>query len=293
MRRAADPDLDKGYFTFVQNTPDVDYLRIAYLQGLSIKATQGINKYAIAVDKETEKLITNEHEKVFDRIVVMAEDDAADEDWKLENEWKAWALTPFKETVKLDADILFTRNIDHWWNILQNRDICCTVNIRNIANIKSESDKYRKLFTLNNLPNVYSGFTYFRYTATSQKFYSYVRAVFKEWPLFRDKILKDCRHDKANTDEAYAIAAMLLGEEECFNAASDIPTFVHMKGAINGWPDMDWTKLVYAQVDDNANVTVGFNRQLYPFHYVNKEFASEELIGRYERIVESLQQPQA
>lgn len=287
MQRLGDPDLDKGYFTFAQNTPTVDYLNIAYLQGLSIKATQGINKYAIAVDKATNELITDEQEEVFDHIIVMAEDEAIDDDWKLANEWKAWYLTPFKETVKLDSDILFTRNIDHWWKIMQQKDVCCTSKIRTFEGEISTVDTFRKLHKINNLPNLYSGFTYFRYTKFSKDFFDNVRFVFQNWPLFRDAILKECRHDKANTDEAYAIAAMLTGEEDCYNAASDIPTFVHMKGPIQGWPNIDWTQYVYAQLDASANLTVGFNRQMYPFHYVNKDFATGDLIERYKRILKS------
>ena len=288
MQRIDKPHLDKGYFTFAQNTPDVDYLNIAYLQGLSIKATQTINKYAIAVDKATYELITDEHEKVFDTIHVMAEDDAEGDDWKLANDWKAWYLTPFKETVKLDSDILFTRNIDHWWKAMQQKDICCASHIRDHEGNVSESDYFRKLHKINNLPNLYSGFTYFRYTKLSMDFFNYVRHVFQNWPVFRDTLLKECRHEKPNTDEAYTIAAMLIGEEECYNPASNIPSFVHMKGPINGWPDTDWTKHAYAQVDDDANLTVGFNRQMYPFHYVNKDFATGELIERYRRILKGM-----
>lgn len=288
MQRLGDPQDDKGYFTFVQNSPAVDYLNIAYLQGLSIKATQGINKYAIAVDNETKELITNEHEEVFDYIIVMAEDDAHNEEWKLENEWKAWFLTPFKETIKLDSDILFTRNIDHWWKICQLKDVCCTSTVRDYEGCISTVDTFRKLHKLNNLPNLYSGFTYFRYTKFSRDFFIAVKDVFENWPMFRDTLLKECLHDKANTDEAYAIAAMLVGEEECYNPALDIPTFAHMKGPINGWPDVDWTQYVYSQVDDNANLTVGFNRQAYPFHYVRKDFVTQErgLIEQYKRILE-------
>jgi len=118
------------------------------------------------------------------------------------------------------------------------------------------------------------------------KFFSGVRAVFQDWSLFRDKLLKDCRHEKANTDEAYAIAALLVGEEECY-LPGNIPTFAHMKGPIQGWGHVNWQDHLYSQIDDNANLTIGFNRQQYPFHYVNKEFATEELIERYERILES------
>jgi len=289
MQRIGDPLHSKGYFTFVQNSPTVDYLSIAYLQGLSIKATQTINEYAIAVDAKTYELITDEMEDVFDYIIVMSEDDAEDDDWKLANEWKAWYLTPFKETVKLDSDILFTRNIDHWWKIMQQKDICCAHNVRDIEGNISTCDKFRQLHKINNLPNLYSGFTYFRYTALSRDFFEYVACVFNNWPYFRDALLKNCRHDKANTDEAYAIAAMLLGEENCYNAASSIPSFVHMKGPIHGWPDVDWTQYAYAQLDDSANLTVGFNRQMYPFHYVNKEFATGELIEQYRRILASVE----
>jgi len=85
-----------------------------------------------------------------------------------------------------------------------------------------------------------------------------------------------------------ALAAMAVGEENCYNPASDIPSFVHMKGPIQGWGHVDWQKHLYAQVDDNANLTVGFNRQMYPFHYVDKTFATEELIEQYKRILESI-----
>jgi len=286
MERDTDPQLGKGYFTFVQNSPTVDYLKIAYLQALSIKCTQKINDYAIAVDAETREYITCDMMEVFDHIIDIPEDAAIDDDWKLANEWKAWWLTPFKETIKLDSDILFTRNIDHWWKIMQQKDVCCTSNIRDYEGNISTVDHFRKLHKINNLPNLYSGFAYFRYTKFSRDFFINVRHVFENWPLFRDTLLKECRHDKANTDEAYAIAAMLVGEEDCYNAASEVPSFVHMKGPIQGWPDIDWTQYVYAQLD-NTNLTVGFNRQQYPFHYVNKDFATEELIGRYKRILES------
>lgn len=287
MQRSSEPLPIKGYLTFAQNCATIDYLSIAYLQALSIKCTQKINNYAVVVDKATNELITDEMEKVFDYIIVMADDKAANEEWKLENEWKAWWLTPFKETVKLDSDILFTRNIDHWWPIMQQKEVCCTSKVRDYEGNISTVDTFRKLHKINNLPNLYSGFTYFRYSEFSRNFFIQVQNVFQNWPLFRDKLLKNCRHDKANTDEAYAIAAMLVGEEGCYNPAIDIPTFCHMKGPMQGWPNVDWTQHVYAQLDDRANLTIGFNRQMYPFHYVNKEFATGDLIEKYRRILES------
>ena len=274
----AEHQAQKGYFTFVQNS-DVDYLSIAYLQALSIKATQSINQYAIAVDSNTKELITDEHRKVFDYIIDIPNDEAKDSSWKLENEWMAWHLTPFKETIKLDSDIIFTRNIDHWWGICQQKEVCCTIKVRDYEGKVADDSVFRALHKTNNLPSVYSGFTYFRYSRFSMEFFNLVRAVFQNWSLFRDKLLKDCRHNKANTDEAYAIAALLMGEEDCY-LPGNIPTFAHMKGPIQGWGHVNWQDHLYAQVQDKQ-LTVGFNRQQYPFHYVNKEFATGEIIDQY------------
>ena len=58
-----------GFVTFAHNTPDVDYLELAYLQALNIKATQKINSYAVLVDSETYKQVTDRHRSVFDYVI--------------------------------------------------------------------------------------------------------------------------------------------------------------------------------------------------------------------------------
>ena len=55
MKRVKEHDEQIGYFTFVQNNDSTDYLKLAYACGLSLKATQNINKFAIAVDKPTKE----------------------------------------------------------------------------------------------------------------------------------------------------------------------------------------------------------------------------------------------
>jgi len=44
---------DRGFITFAQNTNAVDYVRLAYLQALSIKTSNKINSYAVLVDRST------------------------------------------------------------------------------------------------------------------------------------------------------------------------------------------------------------------------------------------------
>lgn len=55
-----------GFLTIAENTSEVDYLSLAYLQALNVKCTQKQNKYAVVVDKKTAELLTDRHRRVFD-----------------------------------------------------------------------------------------------------------------------------------------------------------------------------------------------------------------------------------
>lgn len=274
----------RGYFTFVQNNETTDYLRLAYAQALSIKATQKLNKYAIAVDQETKEKVTDKHRKVIDYIIdIPGDDDAKNESWKLSNEWKAQSATPFKETVKLDCDILFSRDVSHWWHGMQQQEVCITTQIRSYRNVVSTDRTYRKVFDANHLINAYSGFTYFRYSRLSTQFFELVEIITKDWANYRDKLLKDCRIETPTTDEVYALAAKVIGEERCYNPILSYPSFIHMKPAIQGWDNsVDWTKAVTFTLLDNLGIVIGGYAQQYPFHYVNKDFITDEMIKRYE-----------
>ena len=59
----------QGFVTFAQNTVEVDYLELAYLQCLNVKATQKHNSYAVIVDAATKELINERHCNAFDYII--------------------------------------------------------------------------------------------------------------------------------------------------------------------------------------------------------------------------------
>lgn len=274
--------MSKGYLTFVQNSGDTDYLNMAYLQALTIKTTQNINQYAIVADKETLSQITNKHKKVFDYIIpIPGDDEAADDRWKLRNEWKAYISTPFDETIKLEADMIFPSNIDHWWDIVSKKDICFTTQVLDYRGEVATSRAYRAAFDENKLLNVYNGFYYFRKTDTAKTFFEYAKMIFKNWDIVKTTILKRCENEPASTDLVFAVAAKLLGNDQCY-LPGGVPTFTHMKGAINNWAiDANWTHLVYYQFDQTT-FTAGFYRQRVPFHYYQKDFATDSVIKHYE-----------
>jgi hypothetical protein len=273
MRSPNSFQAQQGYFTFAQNTDTVNYLELAYAQALSIKNTQTINQYAVAVDSQTRELITDEHRTVFDYIIDISNPDVQ----AMSNEWQAWHLTPFKETVKLESDILFTVNVDHWWTGMRLQEVCFTTKIRNYEGKTSNERAYRKLFDQNNLPDIYTGMYYFRFGRTSMELFNLAEAIYANWPVFRDELLKNCREDTPSTDVVFAVAARILGVELCTNPALDYPSFVHMKGAVNGLSDSaNWMDAYPFELADN-NLMINFTRQQWPVHYYQKEFINERI----------------
>jgi hypothetical protein len=275
--------MTRGYLTFVQNNGSTNYLEMAYAQALSIKATCKINQYAVVVDEYTRSLITDRHRRVFDFVIpIPGVDEAANDVWKLKNEWKALVATPFDETVKLEADMLFTSNIDHWWDIMARQDVCFTTTVLDYTGKPALSRSYRQVFDDNNLLNVYNGFYYFKKSNAATELFKYAQLIYANWSLFRDQILINCREKEPNTDLVFAVAVQLTGQEQYHNPAMTVPRFTHMKGAINGWDiDADWRDNVLFQFD-NTTLTVGFTRQQAPFHYYQKNFISPEIIKNYE-----------
>ena len=115
---------DKGWLTFAQNSNTVNYVIQAYLLALSIKATCKHNRFAIVVDEESEKTISKRQRQVFDHVIVIPHMEP------FHNEAYALDVTPFKETFKVESDMIIPRNIDHWWNGCRIQDVCYTSKVR-------------------------------------------------------------------------------------------------------------------------------------------------------------------
>jgi hypothetical protein len=272
----------QGFLTIAQNTADTDYLRLAYLQALSVKLTMPGSRYAVLVDAATLKLVTDQHRKVFDYVIEITDDLAADHDWKLANEWQAFDLTPFKETIKLESDIVFTRSVSHWWTAFRLRDIVLSTGCRDYQGQLSTAREYRRVFDDNQLPDTYNGLMYFRYTRTATQFFNIARQIFANWEYVSKNLLKNCRDPHPTTDVVYAMTAKVLGVEQCTLPSLDYINFTHMKPAVNGWSNGLWTEQVVWELAVPMLRIANLN-QYYPVHYHDKTWATDEVIKEYER----------
>jgi hypothetical protein len=270
----------QGFLTIAQNT-DIDYLRLAYVQALSIKLTQRENQYAVIVDEATLSQINDKHRQVFDYIIPMPTDYAKDDSWKLANECQVFNLTPFKETIKVESDILFTRSIDHWWTAFRLRDIVLSLGAKDYQGNPAESRRYRRIFDDNDLPDIYNGLMYFRYSQTSHDFFKTARWIWNEWKSITPQ-LKNYRDERPSTDLVYSIAAKVQGVESCTLPGCDFINFTHMKNSINRWPESTpWPELVISELD-LPMIRINNVNQYHPLHYQDKTWITNDVVERFE-----------
>jgi hypothetical protein len=154
------------------------------------------------------------------------------------NDWQVFHASPYRQTIKLEADMIAAGPIDHWWALLEKRDVVISCGARNYYDQHTTDRRYRRIFDANHLPDVYNAITYWRLSATAQEFFNLVRNIFENWSQWRG--LLKFPEDTPSTDVVYGIAAVVMGEQNVTLPQSLGPTIVHMKPGIipvqHDWP---------------------------------------------------------
>ena len=156
------------------------------------------------------------------------------------NDWQMFQISPYRQTIKLEADMIAASPVDHWWTLFELRDVVVSTGARTWYDKPAESRYYRKCFDANNLPDVYNAITYWRLSKTAQEFFGLVRSIFENWTEFR-KLLK-FSEETASTDIVYAMAAQIIGPEQITLPTGLGPSIVHMKRYINPLQSNNWTQ---------------------------------------------------
>lgn len=260
--------MDRGYVWFALNNSTTDYIALSRTLAKSIKEVNRHNKVCVITDKPLE-------DELFDFVKVLKEDDSAGQEWKLNNEYKVFALTPFTHTIKLEADMLFTQNTDWWWNFLWQHDQVFSYNCRNYQDRVIVSSFYRKLFERNRLPDVYNGLHYFRRSVKAKQFYDICETIIKDWKTVKEKVLVNCHDEQPTTDVVYALANKI--QDPLQNGKIDYEwfKFMHNKQHINGiGQQFDNDNFLYP-LKVGHRLYMGGYRQSRIVHYHNKKLVGE------------------
>lgn len=270
--------VSKGFVVLAQNTSTVDYVRQAYALALSIKATQTAvtNISLITNDK-----VPEEYKSVFDQIIEIPWSDLAfNPDWKIENRWKVYHVSPYKETIVLDTDMLFLDDIKSWWEYCSNSDLKFCTTIKNYKNEIIKQDLYhRAAFIENNLSNPYVALYYFKKSEFAHEYFKVLEFVVSNWEYCYKKFAPESMQQWMSIDMSTAVAISMMGIENTVDSESPLE-FVHMKPAIQGIRPIpeSWQNVLYCDFK-NGSLRVGNYKQHNLFHYVEKNFLTDELIS--------------
>lgn len=186
------------------------------------------------------------------------------------NDWQVFVASPYRQTIKLEADMICASPIDHWWPLFERRDVVISQGARTFYDQPAVSRYYRKIFDANKLPDVYNAITYWRLSNTAKEFFNLVRQIFEQWDSYK-RVLK-FPDDMPTTDVVYAIAAVIIGPENITLPSGLGPTIVHMKRYINPTQSNNWTREL---VWENNPFRINTVAQWGLVHYHIKEWANE------------------
>jgi hypothetical protein len=213
-------------------------------------------------------------------------------EWDQETFWdgRSWMdkLSPFEHTVCLDADMLFTRDYSHWIDyFVKNCELYIAPKAYTYRGEQVTNDFYRKAFTENSLPNLYSFYTFFkRDSELANEFFTLGRYVIKHPTEFSNLFLSKRKPKIVGTDEAFALSATILGIQNDISYDLEFPRVVHMKPMVQNWPwpSNDWTDHIGFYLNVDGNLKLGNYQQTDIIHYVNKELITDEVVSILEEI---------
>lgn len=275
--------MSKGFVVLAQNTDSIDYIKQAYALALSIKLTQTT---VTDISIITNDVVPDEYRSLFEQIIPIPWGDAAESSrFKVENRWKIYHATPYDETIVLDTDMLVLDDLTHFWSTFENYDVYYTSKVLDYRNKLISNDYYRKAFTANKLPSIYSALHYFKKSDFAKEFYSWVELITNNWELFYGNFVSEHYPDRASMDVTAALAARIMDAEfKITNYKHDPVTFTHMKSKIQGWtePSDSWMQSVAVYFDDDCNLKIGNFQQQGVFHYTEKDFLTDKIVKKLE-----------
>lgn len=276
--------MSKGFVVVAQNTSTEDYVTQAYALALSIKYSQKESAISIITNDK----IPENYKLVFDQIIPIPWGDAAiDSEWKVENRWKIFHVTPYNETIVLDTDMLLLEDISKWWEYCSTYDLKFCSRIKN-HKLESITDTvHRKAFIANNLPPVYFALHYFKKSEQAREFYKILEFICNNWEGVYGIFAPNEYQNWLSMDLSAAIAIDLMGLNETAIDTLSPMEFIHMKPAIQDWPAIPerWQDLVHGVLNKKGELIVGNIKQSKLFHYVDPSFITPELLMRLEELV--------
>jgi len=267
----------KGFLVLAQNSENIDYVKQAYALALSLHKSQS----SCLISLVTNDPVPDDYKEVFDKIIpIPGDDQAIDSVWKVENRWKLYHVTPYDETIVFDSDMLVFRSFDRLWEQLSNYDVFFASHVLDFKGNRVTDHVNRKMFTENQLPNLYFGLHYFKKNQPALDFYNTLAFVVANWERVYFDIAPKNKQKWVSMDVSAAIAAKILGiEDQVVHPTIDF-NFVHMKSNLQNIDPIPslWTNVLDYYINGDNQLLVSNMLQDGIFHYVTDTFLTDTVI---------------
>jgi hypothetical protein len=272
--------MSKGFLIFAENSKSCNYVEQAYALALSIKNTQST---VASVSLVTNDVVPKNQQHAFDHIISIPWiSKTIESTYKAEHRWKLFHITPYDETIVLDADMIFLDDVSNWWDYCSNHDLRFCSKIKNYKReVVVKDSVHRRAFIDNNLTNPYFALHYFKKSDKALEFYKALEFISNNWEWCYTKFAPVSYQNWLSMDLASAIAIEMTGFYDAVIDQTCPLEFVHMKPGIQDWsaPGNGWQDAVPYVLNSRGELIVGNIRQSKLFHYVEKNFMSKKILS--------------
>lgn len=279
--------MTRGYLTHAFNHGQVDYLRMAYCLALSLRLTQSKVRRLSVIVSESHR-VPPHYLEVFDHVIPVPDErpEFVRENWRVDNFVRMYDLTPYDQSVTLDADMLFFDDVSHWWDVLSPADIVGATAVTYRGEPIVDNSLRANLYEIG-LPDLHNGFFFFRQGDVAKRLFATMTDYLDDWD-------GTCRRHFGRTVPFSSDCALLLSirdnglEEASAGPRPGIPRFIHMKACLQGWPGVDpsereWRHHAAHRFDSRLQLYIDDVRIGDPFHYHVRDFVTDDLLRSYEK----------
>jgi len=186
------------------------------------------------------------------------------------NMWQLYWMSPYDETIVLDADILFLNDYSYWWDYLSKFDMLFPNTIINYRQETIKHTQYDKILTEHNFRPAYEKMFYFKKGQFAQEFFTMLEQILKNYRSISTEIFYDYRPTSLRTSHIFPACIKMLGIEDTVYDKNNIFKYVDMKLSCLNANIIKWDEDLEYWGDYKEYYIENF-KQYYPLHYRNAE----------------------
>ena len=274
--------MSKGFLIYAHDSNLKKYTKCAYALALSIKKHVPNASISLVTNNDLPK----KYSIVFDNIIPIPwKNFDLNSTYKVEDRWKLYHCSPYDETILMDADMLVLSDIGYWWDYLNQYSLFFVSEVKDYRNKNITSRYYRRAFDSNQLPNFYSGITYFKKQEFSKDFFKWVEDISNNWELFYGKYVSVNYPKVPSMDVNVSLASKILNCEDQVSHKNAPVTFTHMKPMIQNWENTtdSWQDSIGSYFNSRCELKIGNYQQYGVFHYTEYSFLTDYMISLLEQ----------